>query len=675
MDPTCRSCSDYPCTCGRAIGVPFSAAVCASLGVEEGTFRGGGANALQEPSALAAARDAAAALGLLGEVTLSVQFVDKGRGVLLRGCKKSANVYHRGSSGLGSKLIFTCSAEATVKKSVWVDKCKTTVSQGALAGARMLGMIESQLTMREVDTYGNQRMLIGPTVEKGSLQVLRWIDDDDDDDDGADADADAPLLGGAGASGDETGLDKTPPRVVWLRHHVRRHTSSVEKTALLECTFFPHSDMPAKLCSAQWPVGKSSLPPTFVGGGCSFAAFTHGAFGFEQLNFYALNTERSKLEVIGGLRLCEGGGRDGISDVLIVRLGGSRRREVRVYVATKIGELQSFTIPPSIVSRWSKSATTPAESGPGTAEVDIRSPHLGKPLTEKEMIKLVKYAMATNGKFDKRFWLRETDSSSGLFSVWLSSSYTGDTDVSGKMWSAYCRADIYDTLAADLALADAPSVTDKAASGLDWRARVSVVAGLTSSFSFTPYHRLHGVLHLHDDESEVIIASHIDTKCKYERSDGGELVANEMKTLRVFAFRLPPAGSTDSAASAADDETAVAPLVEHELFVVSSEQFGRQELGFNRGKGYDISDFDIRVGNSSSTMDICFAVGGIDCWAMTLALSPRIGEETVGAEHEVVLRGLAASREAAVRVTLNGWIPSAPQGQAAVEAERSRCVI
>ena len=23
MDPTCRSCGDYPCTCGGAIGVPF----------------------------------------------------------------------------------------------------------------------------------------------------------------------------------------------------------------------------------------------------------------------------------------------------------------------------------------------------------------------------------------------------------------------------------------------------------------------------------------------------------------------------------------------------------------------------------------------------------------------------------------------------------------------------
>jgi hypothetical protein len=199
------------------------------------------------------------------------------------------------------------------------------------------------------------------------------------------------------------------------------------------------------------------------------------------------------------------------------------------------------------------------------------------------------------------------------------------------MWSAYCRANVYDTLAAGLALADAPSMSDKTARGLDWRARNSVVAGLTSdsSFALGSGCRLHGVLR--DDESEVIIASHVDT-------------FNKITKLRVFAFRLSP----DSADSAADDEAAVAPLAEHELFVLSTEQFGRQELGFNRGKGYDLSDFDIRVGR---TMDVCFAVGRIDCWAMTVALPPRVGEETVGAEREVVLRGLATSREATVHIS------------------------
>ena len=199
----------------------------------------------------------------------------------------------------------------------------------------------------------------------------------------------------------------------------------------------------------------------------------------------------------------------------------------------------------------------------------------------------------------------------------------------------YCRANVYDTLAAGLALADAPSMSENTDHGLDWRARNSVVAGLTSDGSGR---RLHGVLC--DDDSEVIIASHVDT-------------LNEITKLRVFAFRLPP----DSADSAADDETAVAPLpvalAEHELFVLSTEQFGRQELGFNRGKGYDLSDFDIRVrvGRTMDTMDVCFAVGRIDCWAMTVALPPRVGEETVEAEREVVLRGLAASREATVRIS------------------------
>ena len=198
-------------------------------------------------------------------------------------------------------------------------------------------------------------------------------------------------------------------------------------------------------------------------------------------------------------------------------------------------------------------------------------------------------------------------------------------------------------------------MSEKTDRGLDWRARNSVVAGLTSDGSGR---RLHGVLR--DDESEVIIASHVDT-------------LNEITKLRVFAFRLPP----DSADSAADDETAVAPLpvalAEHELFVLSTEQFGRQELGFNRGKGYDLSDFDIRVGRTMEVMDVCFAVGRIDCWAMTVALPPRVGEETVGAEREVVLRGLAASREATVRISGSIATTSTSTSSATSSLSSQRC--
>ena len=415
------------------------------MGVEEGTFRGGGANALIEPSTLIATREVTTALGLLGEVTLSVQFVDEGRSVMLGGIKQSANVYRRGSADDDSALIWSCSAVADDGATPpLLVCCKNTVSQGGLTGARVLGRIwggESQLIVREVSTDGDESVLCGPKVEGGRLQVLRWIDDEKTDHD----DADAPLLGGAGASGASVG--DTPPRVVWLQH-----TSRGAKSALLECAF-ERSDEQPKLCTAQWPVGKSTcLPPTFVGGGCGFAAFTHGAFEFEQLHLYALNTavtgasepheisdgaggEKSKLELIGGLRLYQGGGRDGISDVLIVR---GRRREVRVYVATKIGELHSFTVPATIVSRSSKcaagigiaqdsamltqysshsaAAAAPPSPPPGFKEstdtnAAIRSPHLGKPATEKKMIKLVKYAMAKNGKFNERFWRRETQSS------------------------------------------------------------------------------------------------------------------------------------------------------------------------------------------------------------------------------------------------------------------------
>ncbi|KAL6058956.1 hypothetical protein QOT17_014484 [Balamuthia mandrillaris] len=39
MDPTCRSCCNYPCDCGQAIGVPFSDALCDQMGYERGSFR------------------------------------------------------------------------------------------------------------------------------------------------------------------------------------------------------------------------------------------------------------------------------------------------------------------------------------------------------------------------------------------------------------------------------------------------------------------------------------------------------------------------------------------------------------------------------------------------------------------------------------------------------------